>query len=132
MPWRRPEQRERSAQAYARAIELARGALRLNPRDAAAHAVLGTSLARTGRLDDGARELETALSLDDKHPSVFADAATVAALRGRSQEALAWIRRAVEAGYCRQILARQPEFASLRASPEFQSIVAAPRNAAGS
>ena len=125
-------QRERASQAYTRAIELSRGALRLNPQDSAAHAALGTSLARTGHAEEGARELETAIALDDKQPSVFADAATVAALRGRPEEALRWIRRAVDAGYCRQILGRQPEFASLRDSPEFQSIVAAPRKAAGS
>ncbi len=124
--------KERAAQAYARAIELAHGAIRLNPRDAAAHSVLGTSFARTGRTEEAVGEIQTALSLDDKQPSVLADAATVAALRGKSQEALGWIRKAVDAGYCRQIIARQPEFASLRESPEFQSIVAAPRKTAGS
>ncbi len=124
--------KERAAQAYGRAIELAQGAVRLNPRDAAAHSVLGTSFARTGRTEKAVGEIQTALSLDDKQPNVLADAATVAALRGNSQEALGWIRKAVDAGYCRQIIARQPEFASLHSSPEFQSIVAAPRKTAGS
>ena len=50
---------------------------------------------------------------------------------GKPDEALAFLRRAVDAGYCRQILGRQPEFASLRGSPEFESIVAGPRKAAG-
>jgi Flp pilus assembly protein TadD/TolB-like protein len=125
-------QKDRSTASYERAIALARDALRVNPRDLAAHSVLGTSLARTGRLDEGAREMQAALALDDRHPNVLADAATVAALRRDPQAALDWIRRAVGAGYCRQIIARQPEFASLRGTPEFQSIVAAPRPAAGS
>ncbi len=124
--------KERAAQAYGRAIELAQGAVRLNPRDAAAHSVLGTSFARTGRTEKAVGEIQTALSLDDKQPNVLADAATVAALRGNSQEALGWIRKAVDAGYCRQIIARQPEFASLHSSLEFQSIVAPPRKTAGS
>ncbi len=101
-------QRERAGEAFARAIQLARSALSLNPQNAAAHAALGTSLARSGQADQGARELETAIALDDKQPSVFADAATVAALRGRPEEALRWIRRAVDSGYCRQIIGRQP------------------------
>ncbi len=121
-----------AARAYERAVALARDALRLNPADVAAHSVLGATLARSGKPDEGARELQAALALDDRHPNVLADAATVAALRGQTPEALDWVRRAVAAGYCRQVLARQPEFASLRSSPEFQSIVAAPHKAAGS
>jgi|RhiMetdeSRZDD1v2_1073273.scaffolds.fasta_scaffold05918_6 tetratricopeptide (TPR) repeat protein len=125
-------EKPRAADAYARAIELARGALRVNPSDAAAHSVLATSLARTGNADEGAREMQTALSLDDRQPNVLADAATVAALRKNPREALDWIRRAVGAGYCREIIARQPEFSTLRGTPEFRSIVAAPRPTAGS
>jgi Flp pilus assembly protein TadD/TolB-like protein len=125
-------EKTRAADAYARSITLARDALKLNPSDSIAHSVLGTSLARTGHGDDAAREMQAALTLDDKEPSTLADAATVAVLRGETPAALEWMRRAVAAGYCPQILARQPEFASLRGTPEFQSIVAAPRKAAGS
>ena len=90
------------------------------------------ALARTGHLDDGAKELQAALRIDPEDSMALAEAGVVAALRGRSAEALATLRKAVAAGYCPQILARQPELASLRESPEFQSIVAAPRKAAGS
>ena len=124
--------KERAAEAYAKAIELTREALKLNPRDVAAHAVLGASLARTGRPDEGAREIEAALAINGEDAMALADAAMVAALRGRRADALALLKKAVDAGYCPQILARQPEFASMRESPEFKSIVAAPRNAAGS
>ncbi len=118
--------------AYEKAVVLAREAIRLNPTDLAAHSVLGATLARSGKAEEGAREVQAALALDDRHPNVLADAATVAALRGKPPEALDWLRRAVAAGYCRQVIARQPEFASLRNTPEFQSIVAAPHKAAGS
>ncbi len=120
-----------AARAYERAVALGRDALRLNPADVAAHSVLGATLARSGRLEEGAKELQAALALDDRHPNVLADAATVAALRGQTGETLSWIRRAVAAGYCREVIARQPEFASLRGLPEFQAIIAAPRKAAG-
>jgi serine/threonine-protein kinase len=125
-------QKDRAAAAYADAAGLARTALELNPSDAKAHAVLGSTLARTGRLEDGAKELQAALRLDPEDSMALAEAGMIAALRGRSDEALATLRKAVAAGYCPQILARQPELASLRESPEFQSIVAAPRKAAGS
>jgi Flp pilus assembly protein TadD len=94
--------------------------------------VLGGALARTGHLDDGAKELQTALKLDPDDSMALAEAGLVAALRGRSAEALDTLRKAVAAGYCPEILARQPELASLRETPEFRSIVAAPRKAAGS
>ena len=122
---------ERAAAAYGRAIALAREALRLNSSDPTAHSVLATSLARTGKRDEAGAEMQAALDIDDREPNVLADAATVAALCGKPAEALAFLRRAVDAGYCRQILKRQPEFASLRQSPEFESIVAGPRKAAG-
>ena len=62
---------------------------------------------------------------------LFSEAAIVAALAGRDAEAIEWLRRAVAAGYCRDIILWQPEFARFRDNPEFRSIVAAPRNAAG-
>ena len=68
----------------------------------------------------------------EKDPVAFADAATVAALAGQDKDALALLRKAVSAGYCPEILRRQPEFARLRDNPEFRSIVAAPQKAAGS
>ena len=124
--------RERAEEAYERSISLAREALKLNPSDGAALAVLGASLARTGRLDQGARAVEAALAINREEAMVLAEAAMIAALRKRPAEALAWLKKAVDAGYCPQILARQPEFAELRGSPEFKSIVAAPHKAAGS
>jgi hypothetical protein len=67
-----------------------------------------------------------------KDPVAFADAATVAALAGRDDDALALLRKAVAAGYCPEILTRQPEFARFRDKPDFRAIVAAPRKTAGS
>ena len=43
-----------------------------------------------------------------------------------------FLRKAVAAGYCREIITRQPEFARFRDNPDFRSIVAAPQKAAGS
>ena len=35
-----------------------------------------------------------------------------------------WLRKAADAGYCREIIARQPEFSAVRDSPEFRAIIA--------
>jgi Flp pilus assembly protein TadD len=122
----------RAREAYERSITLARDALRLNPANAEAASYVATGLARTARPEEAQREMQKALALEDREPAMLADAAIVSALGGRKGEALDWLRKAVEAGYCRDIIARSPELVSLRDSPEFRSIVATPRHAAGS
>jgi Flp pilus assembly protein TadD/TolB-like protein len=117
--------------AYARSIALAREQLRLNPRDAIAHSYAATGLAKTDHPAEAASEAKQALDLDPKEPSILLDAAVVAALAGRGSEATRSLRKAVELGYCRTIIARQPEFEQFRKDPEFQAIIAAPPRAAG-
>ena len=114
---------DKAAEAYGRSLALARENLRLNPRDTQAHQCIATSLAKTGRAAEAEEPMRQALALDPKDPSVLSDAATVAALAGRTAEALEWLRKAVEGGYCRAIIARQPEFDHLRANPVFRQLV---------
>ncbi len=125
-------QEPRAREAYDRAIALAREELRINPKEAAAMSAIATGLARTGRVAEGRSRMQEALALDSSDSNVLSDAAIVAALDGRREDALSFLRRAVAAGYCRTTIARQPEFASLRDDADFRSIIAAPRPAAGS
>ena len=120
-----------TAAAYARSIALAQEQLRLNPRDAVAHSYAATGLAKTNRAAEAAAEVKQAIELEPKEPSILLDAAVVAALAGRTAEAMDSLRKAVAAGYCRTIIARQPEFERFRNDPAFQAIVAAPPRAAG-
>ncbi len=76
--------------------------------------------------------MREALAIDSADANILSDAAVVAALDGRRNDALDFLRRAVAGGYCRSTIARQPEFASLRDDADFRSIIAAPRPAAGS
>jgi Flp pilus assembly protein TadD/TolB-like protein len=124
--------KDRAREAYEKSIALARQALRVNPVNGDALSVAATGLARVGRFREAAEPMAKALAADQKEPFVYTDAGVVAVLAGRKADALAWLRKAVDAGYCRQIIARMPEFASLRESPEFQSIVSPPRKAAAS
>ncbi|MFY9549898.1 MAG: tetratricopeptide repeat protein, partial [Thermoanaerobaculia bacterium] len=117
--------------AYERSIALAREQLRLNPVDPEAHGYVATGLAKTGRAEQATEEMRTAIALGEPDADLLADAAVVAAAGGRRDEAFDWMTKAVAAGYCRETLARQPELATLREDPRFQSIIAAPRKAAG-
>ena len=123
---------DKADRAYARSIALARAQLDLNPRDTVARSYVATGLAKTGHLAEANQEMGRVIALDPKEADLFSDAAIVAALGGRDAEAFSWLRKAVAAGYCRQTIAVQPDFARFRDNPEFRSIVAAPRTAAGS
>jgi serine/threonine protein kinase/Flp pilus assembly protein TadD len=121
-----------SAEAYEKSIALAREQLRLNPNDATAHSWLATTLAKTRRSAEAASEMKRALELDPKDPDILVDAAVVAALAAGKDEAIGWLRKAVERGFCRDIIVRQPEFERFSHDPSFQAIIAAPSKAAGS
>jgi serine/threonine-protein kinase len=124
--------REKEAkEAYATSVSLAREQLRVNPGDAAAHSWVAVGLARTGQLAAAAEETRKALAAEGTDPNVMMDAALVALLSGRRSEAIAWIDRAVRAGYCRSIVAIQPDFIELRADAKFRAIVAEPRTSGG-
>jgi serine/threonine protein kinase/Flp pilus assembly protein TadD len=122
----------KAAGAYTRSISLAREQLRLNPRDAMTHSYAATSLAKTKHAAEASTEMMQALELAPKEPSILVDAAVVAALIGRTADAVGWLRKAVSAGYCRTIIAQQPEFEGFRNDPEFRTLIAAPPRAAGS
>ena len=118
--------------AYEKSIALAREQLRLNPSDATAHSSLATVLAKTRRFAEAASEMERALNLNPNDPNILYEAAVVALLAERKQEALGWLSKAIERGYCRDIIGRQPEFEGFSHDPAFQAIIAAPPRAAGS
>jgi Flp pilus assembly protein TadD/TolB-like protein len=117
---------------YARSLALAQEQLRLNARDAQAHSYAATSLAKMGRAKEADDQMRQALAIDSKDPGILVDAAVVAALAGRDADAIGWLRKAVESGYCRSIIARQAEFERFHGDSQFQAIVAAPPRAAGS
>jgi tetratricopeptide (TPR) repeat protein len=121
----------KATEAYARSLELARKELDLNPRDATAHCYVATSLAKTGRAPEAVAEARRAIALEPDSPDVLSEAAVVFALAGQDAEALRLLRQAVAGGFCREIVAAQPEFNRFRDKPEFRSIVAAPQKAAG-
>ncbi|HET9765792.1 MAG TPA: tetratricopeptide repeat protein, partial [Thermoanaerobaculia bacterium] len=115
--------------AYAKAIELGRGQLAVDPSDGEMRAHLALALAKSG--DIGAAERELRL-VPDKAPGpegLYA-AGLVAALAGRDGEAVQLLRRAVEAGYDRGLLLRDPELDRLRTRAEFQALLGGGRRAA--
>jgi len=115
---------EKASAAYERSIKLARQALQVNPKEVAACSFLATGLAKTGHSAEAAEAVKQALAIDNQNPNVLSDAAIVAVLAGRESDAIEMLRKAVAAGYCPAIIARQPEFESLRSDSRYQGLIA--------
>ena len=104
--------RGRAPATYQRAITLAREQLAVNPEDRAVRTRLAVVLARVGDQEGATRELERARIPDDD-PEAWANAAMVALIGGRRDDAVVLLRKAVVAGYDPDWVGRDPDLASL-------------------
>ncbi len=117
-----------SAAAYARAIELVRQQITLNPNDAFAHARLASLLMLCRREPDVVRaEMSRAAMIDPRNPDVLYHAALVAQLEGDREGAIDSLTRAVSAGYSVSTVQRDPEFTSIRHDSRFPTSKPGPR-----
>ena len=118
-----PGMRDQANAAYARAIHTADGALQVNPNDAYTRSVVALCLAKSGKAEEGQREIRRALELDPTNASVLYKAAVIAAIRGNSDTAVSWLERAIANGYPSKELVRDPELEALRSLPSFRKAV---------
>jgi tetratricopeptide (TPR) repeat protein len=97
--------------------------LELVPEDVRARILLAGICAEINRPEDAMRQLQTAVTLRPGDANVLYNAACTYGLLGNKDEALATIKRAIEAGYGnREWAARDPDLAILRDDPEFQRL----------
>ncbi len=119
-----PERDAEEQQALQRAIDLAQSQLAINPADRVAQAMLASYLVRQG--DAGrARELLAALPEGARNSLQvqYYTAVTYTEL-GDSAAALQALEQALSLGYPRRLLALDPNFGSLRPTPQFQALAA--------
>jgi tetratricopeptide (TPR) repeat protein/TolB-like protein len=106
-------------EAYAQAAKAGQGAIAVNSRDAAAHAVTAIALAALGRTSEAAAASQTALKIDPTDETALYAAAVVAQERGAGSAAMSWLDGAVRNGYPVNDLMRDPIFRSERNNPSF-------------
>jgi Flp pilus assembly protein TadD len=111
-----PGSREHAARAYARAIELSRRELAVNPKQPLVHSILALCLAKTGAAPEAVEHAAQAVLLDGKNPEILYNAGIVSNLAGRTDEAVDRLRRAAQAGYSRAFIEHEPEIANLRSA----------------
>ena len=115
-----PDLRPRSIEAYRKAIQLGQQQLTINPRDGPLHVTLALCYAKSGDLPAAQRHILEALEIEPNNPNAFIQAAVVATLDKKPDEAVRWIERAIAAGVGADQVRTEPEFQSLRDLPAFR------------
>ncbi len=129
---------------YKKAEKTYRSALRYGPNSAVTYRNLGTAYFSEGNYKEGAKAYQKALELnpnsfDTDQTEVMEEKvsrrqrvainyclAKAYAMAGQNQQALAYLRKALDGGFNnRRLLMEDKEFAQLRGTPEFQQLLAA-------
>lgn len=106
--WNIPSRRPEAEADYRRAVALAEQSLAINDSEAETWALLGFFYARLGDAERSERYKNRALQLGPQLPMVSVFAGLTAAHQGNRQEASRLTRLAIEQGYPRLLIAREP------------------------
>jgi serine/threonine-protein kinase len=118
-----PGLRSQSGAAYAKAIELANEKLQVNPRDDSALALLAGYYAMTDRKKQALATLDRALAIAPQNLDLLLRAAIVHNHFNETDQTLAWLKKAVQAGYPIKSIQDAPDFDTLRSNHEFQALI---------
>ena len=129
---------------YKKAEKTYKRALKYGPNSAVAYRNLGTAYFSEGNYKEGAKAYQKALELNpnsfdpdqtevkeeriSRHQRVAINycLAKAYAMTGNNEQALIYLRKALEAGFNnRRLLMEDKEFAQLRTTPEFQQLIVA-------
>jgi serine/threonine protein kinase/tetratricopeptide (TPR) repeat protein len=116
-------QRDRAKPNYVQAIQLAERDLGVNPRDTDALGYLALYEAKSGEPEKALPFIAQALALAPKDINVLGMAVEVYAVVGDQQKALQCLEGAVQGGYPKFELERNPELAGLRDSPKYREVM---------
>jgi tetratricopeptide (TPR) repeat protein len=118
-----PGKRNQSVAAYRQAIAIAGEDLRVNSNDSDAYGVLAICHAMLGEKGPAMDALHRGLQLSPEDPSLFFEAAIVHNQFDQPDEAIAWLKKAVAAGYSPSRIRDFPDFEPLRTKPQFQEFL---------
>jgi serine/threonine-protein kinase len=118
-----PGRRQDAKKPYQTAILLARGTLEVNPRDADTWAMVAGYYAMLDDKAQAQQTLQRALETAASDPDVMFRAAIVYNHFGEKDRSLAWLKKAVDAGFSRSSIRDLPDFDSLKGNQTFQALV---------
>jgi Flp pilus assembly protein TadD/TolB-like protein len=111
---------------YERAITLAVGELRLNPKAAATKGHLALYYAKTGRGSEAQRLMTEARAVSPANVQLIYNEALMFELLGQRDKAVSGLAAAFKAGYPKSAVAADPDMRALRTDPKYQAIEKAP------
>jgi eukaryotic-like serine/threonine-protein kinase len=111
--------------AYARAMDLARQSIAVNPRDSGSVAIVAQAEAHLGDRLAAEGHVAEALTLSPEDRDIQMRAAKTYIVLGDTAAALEHLRLSVERGYPPQLARDDPELTALASSPGFEDAVAA-------
>jgi len=115
--------RKPASRAYARAVEIAKQQLSVNPGDVRALYLGAGSLARLGRRKTALAWAARALDLDGKDSAVLYNIGCLYAILGRTAEALRCLKKVVRSGWRKEWIKHDPDLTTLRGLREFTALV---------
>lgn len=106
-----------------REIAIFEAQLKKTPEDARVRVLLAGNYAYQGRIDEAERELDLAMALRPDDTMILYNSACTLCEMGKTQEAMAALKKAWEAGYKNPVWTRQdPDLAKLHGDPEFERL----------
>ena len=108
--------------AYRQAATLAESALKASPSNPTILSQLANYSAYGGDRSEPLKLLSSALALSPDDPDVLVNAAETYEFLGYHNQAIFWLRKALEHNYPRQVLERAPGFDELLKDPEIRKL----------
>jgi serine/threonine-protein kinase len=122
--YRTPGKQDLARPTFERAIAMAEEQLKINPRNADVHILLGDYYAMTGNKEDALDHLQAALDSRPQDPEYLYWAGIIHNQLGETELALDWLERAVEYGYSTAEIRNTAELDNLRGRPRFEELLA--------
>jgi len=116
-------QKSESVKPFRKAIELSLEELKVNPRDPLVLSSLAGYYSMLGDRQHALAYLKQALEYGRNDKEILLDAAGVYNQLGETGSALEWLGKAVQAGYTRDRIQADPEFANLANTPGFEQLM---------
>jgi len=116
-------QQDKANLTYKKAIALANKDLQVNSRNSGLLGQMALYYAKSGDLNKGRELLQRAKSISPGEFSLYYEAATLETIADRPTQAVAELKTAMQKGQPTSDVEADPEFASLRARPDYQALI---------